>query len=265
MKQSQALHFIRYVIFVILLTSSDVSALTHWVCQDCDPFMEPNYTTIQKAVDAADPNDIVVIVAEEFPPGTADIIEYSGHLVIDKPLTLKCKSIHPVLGYPIITVTSFDKVNEVVLITEKAAGSIISNLHIRGPLINNTDCKGNPRDRITEKVGIRIKAENITIDTCKVTHCMTGILGDQKNTTKGKKIVISNCTVGEPWIGVVDSYYGKEDVWTDTHRGQPIHHPGNGFGVVLLDSKRSDSKEKHDEILNNNNIKSNRYRDILVP
>ncbi|MCD4652659.1 hypothetical protein K8T06_01850 [bacterium] len=72
---------------------------------------------------------------------------------------------------------------------------------------------------------------------------------------KGKEIVISNCTIGEPWIGVVDSYYGKEDVWTNTHRGQPIHHPGNGFGIVFIESEQ----------LEDCKIQSNRYAGIVCP
>jgi len=264
MKQAQAFYNKAIIIFFALLAISNVSANTLWVCQDCEPYMEPNFTTVSKAIESAESGDKITILAEEFPPGSSKIIEYSEHIVLDKLLILTCDSINPLFGYPIITVDDFSEVSEIVLITEKAKGSTISNLHIRGPLINNTDCKGTPADHMTEKVGIRVKSKKYRIDTCKITHCMTGILIN--SLPDDSESGISHCIIGEPWIGLIDSNWCKEDDWTDSHRGQPIYHPGNGFGIVFMQSRKNqESGVSPSEQIRDCKIQSNRYGTIVQP
>ncbi|MCD4654739.1 hypothetical protein K8T06_12505 [bacterium] len=260
MKQTQVLRVLRHAFFVTVLIGANASAGTLWVCQDCEPYMEPNFTTVSKAIETAEPGDKITILAEEFPPGSAEIIKYSEHIILNKSLTLTCDSINPLFGYPIITVDNFSEISEIILITEKAKGSKISNLHIRGPLTNNTDCQGKPTDHITEKVGIRIKTKNYKVDTCKITHCMTGILIDSTVDKADSGTGISNCIIGEPWIGIVDSNWCKEDAWTESHRGHPIHHPGNKFGIMFIKPGRKNSSNiSPSEQIKDCKIQSNRY------
>ena len=119
---------------------------------------------------------------------------------------------------------------------------------------------------MTEKVGIRVKTRNYRIDTCKITHCMTGILIDSIVDKADSGTGISNCTIGEPWIGLVDSNWCKEDAWTESHRGHLIHHPGNGFGIVFIKSgRKQESDASLLEQIKDCKIQSNRYGTIVQP
>ena len=259
------------LLFLLLLffaTQGTVQAgYTHWVCQDCDPHMQPNYNTISKAVEAASPNDTILIVAEEFPPGGGRIVEYEESITINKPLTIKCKRIHPVLGQPVIKVNDFESTASVISVEKSASGTVISNLHIRGPSSDNTSCKGNPLNQVNKKVGLRIETPECSIEKCKVTHCMTGILVDTGTVGSPSGIKIEDCIIGEPFVGVVQGYWVKEEAWTTHHKGHPIVHPGNGFGIVVLESPDvSDMKSEETwYVLSNCSVQSNRYQQHINP
>jgi hypothetical protein len=251
----------------VLASSVSLAGYTHWVCQDCDPYMHPRYDTITKAIEAAAPGDTIRVVAEEFPPGGGHIIEYSEAVTIDKPLTLECRSIHPVLGQPVITIDDYKMANSVITITNEAAGSIISNLHIRGPKSDNTTCKDDPIKHVNEQTGLSIQADQCRLDACTITHCMTGILIDTGNTGQKDGIQINECTIGQPFVGVVNEYWVKEENWTRDHQGHPIDHPGNGYGIVILESP-SVSTHDPDAVwykIKNSTIQSSRYAPVVFP
>ncbi|MCD4654363.1 hypothetical protein K8T06_10580 [bacterium] len=263
---------IKIFLFMVALgiMSSSVArpaSYTHWVCQDCDPYMEPHYDTITKAIEAAAPGDTILIVAEEFPPGGGKIIEYRESITINKPLTLKCKKIHPVLGQPIITVQDFEQTNSIITIEKSAPGTDISNLHIRGPIKDNTSSDGDSIEQVNKKVGITIETSECSIEQCKVTHCMTGVLIDSGTTGQPSGIQISECNIGEPFVGVIQGYWVKEAEWTDNHKGHPIAHPGNGFGLVIRESTGV-TKNKTDETwytISDCSILFNRYQQVILP
>jgi len=253
------------VLFMFCLLAPPSFAMHRWVCRDCDPFMQPNYPSVNAAVIAADPGDTVCIVAEENPFGSGDIIHYTAPVVLDKPLTLTCREIHPVLGYPVITLDSFDDANQVIHVTPAAAGTVISNLHIQGPPADTTACSGNPRDVMTDRAGIRIDAPNVTITSCTITRCMTGIV-----IASDQSVTVSGCTIGDRWIGTVNGAFGIEETWTDSHAGQPILHPGNGFGIVIqktgtLSKSAVDKERKSVIVIRDNTIQSNRYEALVIP
>ncbi|MBN1296196.1 hypothetical protein JXA80_05400 [bacterium] len=265
MKEQISSFIVCFSACILGFASPAVTARTIWVCQYCEPYMHPNTDSINAALALADPGDTVCIVAEENPVASADIIQYAEHIVLDKPVTLTCTEHHPVLGPPILTLTTFDGVNEVIHVTDKAAGAVISNLRIQGPPTDNTPCVGNPLDHRTKRAGIRIDAAGTSVKSCIITHCMTGIV-----ISADAGVSIVNCTIGDRWIDTISGMIGIEEHWTDSHNGQPIRHPGNGFGIVVLPVESPANGQKKDRIdsphcIRETTIRSSRYNSLVIP
>jgi hypothetical protein len=84
--------------------------------------------------------------------------------------------------------------------------------------------------------------------------------------TSNKGVTISNCILGESFVGVVDGFWVEEIAWTDNHRGHPIVHPGNGFGLVIKGSPEV-AEHNTDQIwysVSDCSIQCNRYKQIIL-
>nr|HPQ42060.1 NosD domain-containing protein [bacterium] len=175
---------------------------------------------------------------------------------------------HPQHGYPIITLADFNSNDEVILVENSASGGEISNLVIRGPNDNNVLCAGNPLDCMDEKVGIRLQASDFLIHNCRLIQCMTGVYLESPEGTGGTGNTISNCLLGDRWINPLDKTI-TEEYWTTVHEGAPILHPGNGFGVVVVEPSWDNSaghiytNRAANEIVDCM-IRSNRYYGVVL-
>jgi len=218
------------VVFIQMIFTGFVLADNRWVCYDCEQDMNPNYPTISNAISAANSGDTIYIHAEQDPNNPNQILQYSEHVVVDKPLTITSLSEHIDYGWPVIKLDDFNIYNEVVEIPASGAGSEISNLDIHGPVNNNTGCATDPIDCMDQKVGIRIEADDCFIDNCRITFCMTGIYVESTGN------IISDCHVGDRWwVKPVSGPYCYKEYWSDVFGGTSIAYPGNGFGIVQVE------------------------------
>jgi hypothetical protein len=200
------------------------------VCQDC---CQPGtFTSISAAITAAKPGDTINIWGEDSCGDFGRIYEYNEVLVIDKQLTLTCDNPHPELGLPIVTHDFRSGTSKAVItLLPGAEGTIIKNLHIRGPKSGLvTDCdSSNPFDCMKTKSGIRIAADNCHVKGCEITRCMTGVyITGMGNTVRDSRI-------GTWWRGVVEGDWYLIEEWRPTVRGHDIDHTGNGFGIVVIE------------------------------
>ncbi|MCD4652658.1 right-handed parallel beta-helix repeat-containing protein, partial [bacterium] len=226
------------------------------------------------AITAASAGDVIKIHAEEYPEGSEHIIEYNEHVIVNKELTVLSPHKHEYYGWPVIKLSSFTTYDEVIRITEAASDTEISNLIIRGPVDNNTGCPGyDPIDCMDEKVGIRLEAKDCVIDNCKIIFCMTGIYMESTTGNAGTGNVISNCRIGDQWWVKVppDDYY-YQDYWTEYYDGDPldpIDHPGNGFGIVMVEPDWDQQSgetytNRHKNEIVDCTIRSNRYYGVVL-
>jgi len=199
------------------------------VCQDCG--MVNRVKTINEAIAAARPGDIINIWGEETYAGLIDVYEYEEAIVIDKRLILTCDNPHPELGFPIITQRFTNAVPKAVItVLPGGEGTVIRNLRIRGPISGPvTDCESDlPFDCMMTKAGIRIEANGCRVQNCTITRCMTGVV----ITGHGNSVVESQ--LGDRWRDIRQGIWAVREEWSATERGQTIDHPGNGFGIVIM-------------------------------
>ncbi|MCD4653787.1 right-handed parallel beta-helix repeat-containing protein, partial [bacterium] len=224
------------IVFIQMIFVGSVAATDRWVCQECDPLWTNTYGTIEAAILAADPGDTIKIHAEEYPAGSEHIVQYSEHVVIDKQLTITSPSEHVDYGWPVVRISNFDTLNEVVKITLSGAGSEISNLNIWGPVYGGTgytdctECDSDPIDCMDQRAGIRIEGDDCSVDNCRIIFCMTGIYVESMGN------IISGCQVGDRWWRktTLDEYV-YEEYWTFFHDGDDVFNRGNGFGIVQIE------------------------------
>ena len=261
-----------YIFIGCLIMVAGVSA--QWeVCQDCN--IPGAFTTINDALAAADDGDTINIWGESDNQEPPQIIEYEEHLVINKEITLTCDNPDPDLGYPIIT-HSFTveeghplPPGEIIRIEPGGANTVIKHLNIRGPAEGLvTNCGGspasNPMSCMGHRIGIRIEADNCTIQDVHITRCMTGIY------MTGTGNYINGNYIGD-WYwkpGFQNPYHGLEAYWSYTNNSEPIDHPGNGFGIVAEEPVWSAEGQQYESRLHNkisdNIIRSNRYWGVVL-
>ncbi len=233
--------------------------ITWHVCQDCS--QPGTFRTISEAVEAARPGDTINIWGEISCTGYGQIYEYNEELIIDKPLTLTCYNPEPMLGLPILTHDGRSGTSgAVITILPGGEGTVIKNLHIRGPKTGLvTDCDSvNPVDCMQNHAGIRIRADNCRIVDCTITRCMTGIY------ITGMGNTVQDCRIGERWKGFLDGDWYAVEEWRPDIMGRSIDHTGNGFGIVVIEPRRS--TEDSLRIPNNiqdNVFRGNRYTEIV--
>ncbi|MBN1296195.1 right-handed parallel beta-helix repeat-containing protein [bacterium] len=225
--------------FYLVMAVSFVSfAEDRWVCQECIVGMFPHYDTIYDAIQAADPGDVIKIHAERtlYNPDEIYVYVENEPLIIDKSLTIIAPTQYQ-NKWPVVTIPTFSMDDDVITIAESGAGSVISNLEIRGPMNNNTEISGvYPIDCMDQRVGIRLEANDCLIDNCRITFCMTGIYLASTIGTGGTGNIISNCTIGDRWWYKPSSGdHEYEEYWTTSHDLTPIAYPGNGFGIVMVE------------------------------
>jgi hypothetical protein len=266
--------FISAIVFLtIMLLYQPVKSENDWsifpitlhVCQDCDPqIYYPQHSSIIDAVAAAKPGDTINIWGEYSCRDFGRIHEYNEAMVIDKQLTLTCDNPHPELGLPII---SHDfrpgTADAVITLLPGAEGTIIKNLHVRGPKTGLvTDCDSDiPFDCMKTKAGIRIAADACRVEGCEITRCMTGIYITGMNNT------VQECRIGTWWRGVVAGDWYLIQEWQPLVRGQVIDHTGNGFGIVVIEPlpRPEDSRDliRAPNTIQDNTFRGNRYTEIV--
>lgn len=241
---------------VLSFAMMNVSASTTWnVCQSCGTL--PFRQTIAEVMQLAEDGDTIEIWGEEDPNATGYIYEYNERVVVNKRVTITCSNPEPDLGYPVIS-GDFATHNEVIWVTHDNVE--ISFLNVEGPSLTNIS-HTYPMDNWDNKVGVRIEAGNCTVDNCKVTHCMTGIVIDSTFGPPRTGNVVENSIIGNR------IYNGSEynEFWCS---GTLPAHPGNGFGIVVkgptwLTPTPSYINYSPNEIVDCT-IRSNRYYGVIL-
>jgi len=255
-----------------LLPIPESNADDIWVCQQCDWWMTPNRKTIQEAISLAETGDVIKIRAEPDPENEDVIMTYAEvqPLVIDNQLTITSPWEHA-YGWPVVTVSNFLQDDDVFTITSSGAGTVISNLEIRGTIGNNTVIPGyDPIECMDQRVGIRLEANDCLIDNCRITFCMTGIYMESSTGAGGLGNIISNCRIGDQWWSEpFPGSFDYEEYWKLYHDVEEIDHPGNGFGIVLAAPDWDPAPGEVYEDLPQNEIvdctiRSNRYYGVVL-
>ncbi|HPQ41817.1 MAG TPA: right-handed parallel beta-helix repeat-containing protein, partial [bacterium] len=262
-------NIITILTFLLIYGSSSTLATTIIVCQDCGV---GDFDNISDAILAATTGDTINVIAEETFPGSGVTLTYNEHVLIDKQIFLTCLEPLSNAGNPSIT-GSFTSDNEVIRITATGAGTHIKNIDIHGPVGDNTQCATDPLDCLMDRAGIRIEADNCTLENCRIIRCFSGIVVGDYSQQTGRSTSIIGCTVGDIWTEFYNDEWQLEAYWTQSHYYdgigfQPIIHPGNGFGIVAVETDWTAPASGYESIepmeIVDCTIQSNRYYGVVL-
>ena len=234
------MNYIKLCIFLLVVPGSLWAKDIH-VCMNC---AEGQVRTIERAMKYAENGDRIIVHWE---PGYPILME---HVVIDKAITLTSYAegqglenfdVHPTLTAPF---NIHSEVIDVTVAGVKIEGLNITNIYgVNDINVDDTD--------FSNPVGIRVRAP-AQIRFCEITKCRTGILLDYlKNIPFARGSTITSCRIGYP-------------TFTQWKPGA-LNHPGNAFGIVILNPANSKQKGVNLPVdtVKNTAVISNRFYGIV--